>query len=52
MAEAGGVHMLSNLHVVYGSYNAENFGHFLTDELLPGFSAMEVAAQPHPVPRI
>ena len=30
-----------SLHVLYSSYNAENFGHFLTDELLPAFSALE-----------
>lgn len=31
---------LSNVHTIYESYNAENFGHFLTDELYPAFSAL------------
>lgn len=31
---------VENVHVLYESYNAENFGHFLTDELLPVYSAM------------
>ncbi|GAB5363334.1 hypothetical protein AAMO2058_000873800, partial [Amorphochlora amoebiformis] len=32
---------VSNTHVLYVSYNAENFGHFLSDELFPAFSMME-----------
>jgi len=31
----------TGLHILYSSFNAENFGHFLTDELLPAFAAME-----------
>ena len=35
------VRMVSNVHVLYTSYNAENFGHVLSDELLPAYAAME-----------
>jgi hypothetical protein len=32
---------VSNIHVLYISYNAENFGHFLSDELFPAYSMLE-----------
>ena len=35
------VRTVSNVHVLYTSYNAENFGHVLSDELLPAYAAME-----------
>ncbi len=31
----------SNIHLLYISYNAENFGHFLSDELFPAYSILE-----------
>eukprot|EP00470_Lotharella_oceanica_P008064 CAMPEP_0170193410 /NCGR_PEP_ID=MMETSP0040_2-20121228/56813_1 /TAXON_ID=641309 /ORGANISM="Lotharella oceanica, Strain CCMP622" /LENGTH=326 /DNA_ID=CAMNT_0010442029 /DNA_START=26 /DNA_END=1006 /DNA_ORIENTATION=- len=30
-----------NIHILYVSYNAENFGHFLSDELFPAYSMLE-----------
>jgi hypothetical protein len=33
---------LHDLFVVYASYHAENFGHFIADELLPAFRAMQL----------
>mmetsp|Transcript_7197 Transcript_7197/g.17511 ORF Transcript_7197/g.17511 Transcript_7197/m.17511 type:complete len:544 (+) Transcript_7197:26-1657(+) len=35
------VKYLSNIHILYVSYNAENFGHFLSDELFPAYSMLE-----------